>query len=91
MTFSFLSRLWAACLRSITIAWAYALIAAGLTLDALPYATDLLNAPEIQTVITDYAGPHASHWLKAIGVITALTRMRSLWRDTRHAPWKGSA
>jgi hypothetical protein len=64
--------------RSLTIAWAYLMIASGLALDALPLVSDILNAPEIQAVVTGAAGPYASHWLKAIGLITALARIRSL-------------
>ena len=64
--------------RSLTIAWAYFMIACGLALDALPLASDILNAPEIQSVVTGFGGPYASHWLKAIGLITALARIRSL-------------
>jgi hypothetical protein len=47
-------------------------------LDALPLAADFLNAPEVQSVIAGIAGPYASHWLKAVGLITVLARMRSL-------------
>jgi len=75
-------RLWGWCGRSLTIAWAYALIAAGVVLDVLPLACDLANTPEIQAAIVAYTGPHASHVMKAIGVITALVRIRSLKGST---------
>jgi len=71
-----------ACAQSLTIAWAYALIAAGVVLDVLPLACDLANTPEIQAAIVAYTGPHASHVMKAIGVITALVRIRSLKGST---------
>jgi len=71
-------RAWGWCGRSATIAWAYALIGAGVVLDVAPLACDLANAPEVQAAITDYTGPAASHVLKAIGVVTALVRIRSL-------------
>ena len=54
------------------------MIACGIVLDVLPLASDVLEAPEIQAIVTAYAGPYASHWLKAIGFITALARIRSL-------------
>ena len=54
------------------------MIACGVALNALPLASDVLNAPEIQAIVTVYAGPYASHWLKAIGLITALARIRTL-------------
>lgn len=64
--------------HSLTVAWGYLLVLIGLALDVLPVAADFLNAPEIQPVIAAVAGPYASHWLKAIGVITVLARMRTL-------------
>lgn len=74
--------MWACFGRSLTIAWAYLMIASGLALDALPLASDFLNAPEIQAVVTSFAGPYASHWLKAVGFITALARIRTLKKGT---------
>jgi hypothetical protein len=74
-----------ACLRvsalawhSLTIAWGYFLLLSGLVLDVLPLAAEFFNAPEVQSVVAGIAGPYASHWLKAIGLITVLARMRSL-------------
>lgn len=64
--------------HSLTVAWAYLLIIGGLALDALPFVADLFNAPEIAGAITQYTGPYGSHIIKAIGVITALARLRSL-------------
>ena len=75
---SLCDRIWAWCGRSATLAWAYFLIAAGITLDVLAVVMAFLNAPEVTAAITAYGGPHASHWLKAIGVITAVARLRSL-------------
>lgn len=66
------------CRRSWTMVLAGAEIAAGAALDAMPIVCDIANAPEVQSAITDYTGPHASHVLKAIGVVTALCRIRSL-------------
>ena len=54
------------------------LLLSGLVLDALPLAAELFNTPEVQSVIAGIAGPYASHWLKAIGLITVLARMRTL-------------
>jgi hypothetical protein len=36
----------------------------------------------VQSVVAGIAGPYASHWLKAIGLITVLARMRSLRTPT---------
>jgi hypothetical protein len=62
----------------LTIAWGYFLLLSGLLLDALPLAAEFFNTPEVQSVIAGIAGPYASHWLKAIGLITVLARMRTL-------------
>ena len=64
--------------HSLTVAWGYFLLLSGLLLDALPLAAEFFNAPEVQSVIAGIAGPYASHWLKAIGLITVLARMRTL-------------
>ena len=60
------------------MAWGYLLITVGLVLDALPIVAEFFDAPEVQSVISGVAGPYASHWLKAIGLITVLARMRTL-------------
>jgi len=70
------TQIWALCWRSLTIAWAYALIGTGLVLDL----TVLLNMPEVEAALVAYGGPYASHWLKVVGVLTALARMRTLQR-----------
>jgi hypothetical protein len=62
----------------LTIAWGYFLLLSGLVLDVLPFAAEFFNTPEAQSVVAGIAGPYASHWLKAIGLITVLARMRSL-------------
>jgi hypothetical protein len=62
----------------LTVAWGYFLLLSGLVLDALPLAAEFFNTPEAQSVVAGIAGPYASHWLKAIGLITVLARMRSL-------------
>ena len=72
------ARLSALAWHSLTIAWGYFLLLSGLVLDALPLVVEFFNAPEAQSVVTGIAGPYASHWLKAIGLITVLARMRSL-------------
>ena len=64
--------------RSLTVAWGYVLILAGVTLDVFDVASYFLNATEVQTVITAYAGPYASHVLKIGGLITVLVRLRTL-------------
>lgn len=64
--------------RSLTIAWGYALILAGVALDAFDVLSYFLNAPEAQAVITAYTGPYASHVLKIGGLITVLVRLRTL-------------
>jgi len=66
------------CRRSWTMALAVTEVAAGAALDAMPIVCDIANAPEVQSAITDYTGTHAGHVLKAIGVVTALCRVRSL-------------
>jgi len=71
-------RLSALAWHSLTVAWGCFLVLIGLVLDALPIAAELFNAPEVQAVIAGVAGPYASHWLKAIGLITVLARMRTL-------------
>ena len=60
------------------MAWGYLLVLIGLLLDALPIAAEFFDAPEVQSMITAVAGPYASHWLKVIGLITVLARMRTL-------------
>jgi hypothetical protein len=62
----------------LTIAWGYFLMLSGLVLDALPLVAEFFNTPEVQSVVAAIAGPYASHWLKAIGLITVLARMRTL-------------
>jgi hypothetical protein len=62
----------------LTIAWGYFLLVSGVVLDALPLAAEFFNTPEVQSVVAGVAGPYASHWLKVIGLITVLARMRSL-------------
>jgi hypothetical protein len=62
----------------VTVAWGYFLLLSGLVLDALPLAAEFFNTPEVQSVVDEIAGPYASHWLKAIGLITVLARMRTL-------------
>lgn len=79
---SFCDRVSALAGHSLTVAWAYALILGGLALDALPFVADLFNAPEVAGAITQYTGPYTSHVLKLIGVITALARVRTLWKGT---------
>jgi hypothetical protein len=64
--------------HSLTVAWGYFLMLSGLMLDALPLVAEFFSAPEAQSVVAEIAGPYASHWLKAIGLITVLARMRSL-------------
>jgi hypothetical protein len=71
-------RLSALAWHSLTIAWGYFLLVCGVVLDALPFVAELFNTPEAQSVVAEIAGPYASHWLKAIGLITVLARMRSL-------------
>jgi hypothetical protein len=61
----------------VTVAWGYLLVVIGVVLDALPIAAEFFDAPEVQSVIAGIAGPYASHWLKAIGLITVLARMRT--------------
>lgn len=68
--------------HSLTIAWGYFLLLSGLVLDALPLVAEFFNTPEVQSVVVGIAGPYASHWLKAIGLITVLARMRSLRQKT---------
>jgi hypothetical protein len=75
---SLYARLSALAWHSLTVAWGYSLLLSGLVLDALPLVAEFFNAPEAQSVVTGIAGPYASHWLKAIGLITVLARMRSL-------------
>lgn len=64
--------------HSLSIFWGTLLVFVGAALDLMPLVMDFVNAPEITTVINDYAGPYASHALKAIGVITVLVRLRTL-------------
>lgn len=71
-------RLSALAWHSLTIAWGCFLLLSGLVLDALPLVAEFFNAPEVQSVVAGIAGPYASHWLKGIGLITVLARMRSL-------------
>jgi len=71
-------RLSALAWHSLTIAWGYFLLLSGLVLDVLPLVAEFFNTPEAQSVVAGIAGPYASHWLKAIGLITVLVRMRSL-------------
>jgi hypothetical protein len=73
-----LERLSALARHSLTVTWGYFLITGGLVLDALPTVAEFFDAPEVQSVISGVAGPYASHWLKAIGLITVLARMRTL-------------
>lgn len=75
---SLCARLSALTWHSLTVAWGYFLLLSGLVLDALPLAAEFLNTPEAQSVVAGFVGPYASHWLKAIGLITVLARMRSL-------------
>jgi hypothetical protein len=75
---SLCARLSALAWHSLTIAWGYFLLLSGLLLDALPLAAEFFNTPEVQSVLAGIAGPYASHWLKAIGLITVLARMRTL-------------
>jgi hypothetical protein len=71
-------RLSALAWHSLTIAWGYFLLVSGVVLDALPLVAEFFNTPEVQSVVAGIAGPYASHWLKVIGLITVLARMRSL-------------
>lgn len=66
------------CGRSLTVYWGVALTLLGLALDIMPTVMDFMNAPEVTTVINDSLGPHASHALKLIGVVTVLVRLRTL-------------
>jgi hypothetical protein len=75
---SLCTRLSALTWHSVTVAWGYFLLLSGLVLDALPLAAEFFNTPEVQSVVDEIAGPYASHWLKAIGLITVLARMRTL-------------
>ena len=75
---SLCARLSALARHSLTIAWGYFLLLSGLVLDALPLVAEFFNTPEVQSIVAGIAGPYASHWLKAIGLITVLARMRSL-------------
>lgn len=66
----------------MTVAWGYLLVLIGVVLDALPIAAEFFEAPEVQSLIAGIAGPYGSHWLKAIGLITVLARMRTLRAKT---------
>lgn len=68
--------------HSATVGWSYGLITAGLALDALPVVSDVLGTPDAQAIVTSFAGPYASHALKAIGVVTLIARFRSLRKAT---------
>jgi hypothetical protein len=67
------------CLHSLTIAWAYALVAAGALAEIVPPLLDLVNAPEMADAIR---GAIPAQWLGAytigIGILTFAARMRSL-------------
>jgi hypothetical protein len=67
------------CLHSLTIGWAYALVAAGALVEIVPAALDLASAPEMAEAIR---GVIPAGWLGyytiAIGVLTFAARMRSL-------------
>jgi hypothetical protein len=67
------------CRRSLTIAWAYVLAAAGVLMQALPSVLDLLGAPEVSEAIKAVLpGPAVSVYTIGIAVVTYAARMRSL-------------
>jgi hypothetical protein len=76
-----LSTLKSWCRNSLTVAWAYMLVAAGALAETVPPFLDLVNAPEMAEAIR---GAIPSQWLGAytiaIGFLTFAARMRSLRR-----------
>ncbi len=67
------------CLHSLTIGWAYVLVAAGALVEIVPPLLDLASAPEMADAIR---GAIPQSWLGAytigIGLLTFGARMRSL-------------
>jgi hypothetical protein len=74
-----LDRLKIWCRRSLTIAWAYLLMAAGAAMEALPSLVDLIGAPEVGAAIKAVLpGEAVGFYTIAIALVTYAARMRSL-------------
>jgi hypothetical protein len=76
---SMLDRIKSWCRHSATIAWAYALAAAGAALEIFPPALDLIGAPDVAEAIKAML---PAQWVGlytvVIGIVTYAARMRSL-------------
>jgi hypothetical protein len=84
---SMLATLKAWCLHSLTIAWAYVLVAAGALVEIVPPALDLVNSPEAaETIRSVIPANYMGAYTIAIGVLTFAARMRSLASNPAQAP-----
>lgn len=70
------------CRHSLTIAWAYVLVAAGAAMEILPATLDLIDIPEVSEAIkAALPGEAVGLYTIAIAVVTYAARMRSLRSD----------
>lgn len=82
----FWQKVWAYCGKSATVAWSYVLGGIGLALPLLDKVGPLLGDPDLnlqQKIIGLFKdNPQAAGWvLFAFGLITLITRLRSLVQD----------
>ena len=75
----------AACLRSLTIAWGYIMMAAGALLAIIDTLGDALGDPTLKDQIAAAVGDTktAARVLAVAGIVTIIARMRSLWKAAR--------
>lgn len=74
------SRIKAACLQSLTVAWSYFLAAVGSVMAAIDSIGDALGDPNLREQVNNAIGDArtAGRILLGISVITILARLRSL-------------
>lgn len=74
-----LERIKQACLHSLTVAWAYLLIAGGVIVEFLPSLVDVLASPDMSDAVRGFLpGNRAGLWTLFVGAMTFLVRLRSL-------------
>jgi hypothetical protein len=83
-------RLWAAVEGSASILWGYFVVAVGTVLDWTVQVATYAGQPDVSNYIqTNISAATASKVVAAIGLITVLARLRTLYRERESGPAGG--
>lgn len=77
----FWAKVWALCGKSLTIAWSYVLIGAGMAVQSIDPVATALGDPDLKAQVTSYlsANPKAlGYFAIAVSVITVISRLRTI-------------